>query len=80
MNKNFSLYGLPEKIKFCKKCVISNQRPSSVVEFKNKNQDKEGIKIDNDEICEACKYNNLKNKIDWSKREAELEKVLSKFF
>ena len=79
MNKNFSLYGLPEKIKFCKKCVISNQRPSSVVEFKNKNQNKEGIKIDNDEICEACKYNNLKNKIDWSKREAELEKVLSKY-
>ena len=37
MNKNnFSLYGLPEAIKFCKKCVISNQRPSSVVEFKNK--------------------------------------------
>ena len=32
---NFSLYGLPEEIKFCKKCVISNQRPSSVVEFKN---------------------------------------------
>ena len=32
---NFSLYGLPEKVLFCKKCVISNQRPSSVVEFKN---------------------------------------------
>ena len=29
-------YGLPEKVQFCKKCIISNQRPSSVVEFKNK--------------------------------------------
>ena len=33
--KNFSLYDLPEKIVFCKLCVISNQRPSSTVEFKN---------------------------------------------
>ena len=30
-------YGLPEKVIYCKKCVISNQRPSSVVEFKNSN-------------------------------------------
>ena len=30
-------YGLPSEVKFCKKCVISNQRPSSSIEFKNKN-------------------------------------------
>ena len=29
-------YGLPEKVKFCKSCVISNQRPASAVEFKHK--------------------------------------------
>ena len=45
MSKNYSLYGLPESVKFCKKCVISNQRPSSVIEFKNKNNSKNGIKI-----------------------------------
>ena len=28
--------GLPKKILYCKKCVISNQRPSSTVEFKSK--------------------------------------------
>ena len=33
--KNFSLYGLPEKVSYCKSCVISNQRPSSTIEFKN---------------------------------------------
>ena len=22
-------YGLPEEVRFCKKCVISNQRPNS---------------------------------------------------
>jgi len=27
-------YGLPHEVKFCKKCVMSNQRPTSTVEFK----------------------------------------------
>ena len=41
---NYSLYGLPEDVHFCKKCVISNQRPRSVVEFKNSSdQKKSGI-------------------------------------
>ena len=35
MKKNYSLYGLPEKIEYCKKCVISNQRPNSAVEYRN---------------------------------------------
>ena len=34
-----ALYGLPLRVKFCRRCVISNQRPSSVVEFKNKPSD-----------------------------------------
>ena len=29
------LHGLPEDVYFCKSCVMSNQRPNSVVEFKN---------------------------------------------
>ena len=79
MSKNYSLYGLPESVKFCKKCVISNQRPSSVIEFKNKNNSKNGINLNKDGICEACEYNEIKNKIDWNKREEELEKILSKY-
>ena len=35
-----AFYGLPEKVIFCKKCVISNQRPSSAIEFKHKRNDK----------------------------------------
>ena len=31
-----TLYGLPDEIKFCKKCVMSNQRPASTQEFKHK--------------------------------------------
>ena len=33
-------YGLPKKFYFCTKCVISNQRPSSTVEFKSKKNEK----------------------------------------
>jgi len=28
-------YGLPQKVKFCSRCVTSNQRPTSAVEFKH---------------------------------------------
>ena len=35
---------LPQKVIWCKKCVISNQRPSSTVEFKNKKNDKNNYK------------------------------------
>ena len=77
--KNFSLYGLPEKIEFCEKCVISNQRPSSVVEFKNQDDQKEGIEFDpNDLVCEPCKYNEKKNEIDWKEREKQLIDLLKK--
>lgn len=79
MNKNFSPYGLPEIVKFCKKCVISNQRPSSVVEFKNTNNLKKGINFDEKNICEACKYGEVKSEINWENREKELEKILSKY-
>ena len=36
-----SKYNLPQNVLYCKKCVISNQRPSSEVEFlSSKNQKK----------------------------------------
>ena len=28
-------YGLPGTVQFCKRCVISNQRPNSAVEFQH---------------------------------------------
>ena len=34
-NSPKTLFGLPKEVQFCKKCVMSNQRPSSTVEFKN---------------------------------------------
>ena len=46
-------YGLPENVVFCKRCVMSNQRPASAVEFKHTkdskkitlNIDEEGIRM-----------------------------------
>lgn len=78
MNKNFSLFNLPEKVEFCSSCVISNQRPNSVVEFKNIDNKKSGIKFENGQ-CEACKYSSIKKKIDWEEREEDLILLLSKY-
>ena len=36
-----TLYGLPNKVIFCKKSLISNQRPVSAVEFFHKKENKE---------------------------------------
>ena len=67
-------YGLPEEVKFCKRCVISNQRPSSVVEFKNRGTEKKPtIEFDDEGICSACTFADMKETvIDWKTREDEL--------
>ena len=74
-------YGLPKEVKFCKKCVISNQRPNSCVEFKyGKHTKKETINFDKDGICDACKYAEKKEKeVDWKKREQELRELCDKY-
>ena len=76
-----TFYGLPEKVKFCKKCVISNQRPSSTVEFKHDDKsNKDVIEFDENQVCSACRYNEIKNKdIDWIEREEYLHKLLDKY-
>ena len=74
------MFGLPKKIEFCTKCTLSNQRPVPVAEFKYKKiSGKKGNTIDNDLICNACKFAELKNKINWDEREKELLKLCDKF-
>ena len=74
------LYGLPKKIKFCSNCVISNQRPSSTIEFKNDGTlDKEVINFSDNNICDACKVKEIKESIDWNERENELKLLLNIF-
>ena len=70
-------YGLPADVKYCKTCVISNQRPNTTVEFKhNENSKKTTINFDKDGICDACTVTEKKKKsIDWEERERELIKL-----
>ncbi len=67
-------YGLPEKVLFCSRCVISNQRPSSTVEFLSSvDGEKRTIKFDSDGVCDACLYHDAKEGgIDWHEREQDL--------
>lgn len=75
-----ALYGLPAKVAFCRKCVISNQRPSSVVEYrKTAATRQETIGFGEDGICDACRYHEEKERaIDWSLREKALLEVLDR--
>ena len=77
--KNEVKYGLPEKVYYCKRCVMSNQKPNSTVEFKNTIERKiKTLNIDKNGLCDACRFADEKEKIDWKKREEELLKLLDK--
>lgn len=72
-------YGLPENVIFCKKCVMSNQRPASAIEFKHTIQSKKTtLHIDEQGVCDACRVAEQKEKINWKVREEELMRLLDK--
>ena len=55
-----------KEVKFCKKCVVSSQRPR--------------ITFDENEVCSACNYAHKKNNvIDWKERENRLLELLDKY-
>lgn len=74
-------YGLPGNVRFCTRCVMSNQRPASAVEFKhNKDSKKVTLRLDADGVCDACRYAERKSSlIDWGAREHELRMLCEKF-
>jgi N-acetyl sugar amidotransferase len=82
MTKKLDAYfGLPDKVRFCKKCVISNQRPSSTIEFKSTKKDvKKVINFTEDHVCSACIYHSEKEYgIDWKDRDEKLRRLLTQF-
>ncbi|WP_313264703.1 N-acetyl sugar amidotransferase [Sphingobacterium sp.] len=81
MNQKFeTYYGLPSEVKFCKRCVMSNQRPASAVEFKHtKDSKKTTMHFDEDGICDACRTAEQKDKIDWIEREKQLVDLLDQY-
>ena len=74
-------YGLPLEVKFCKKCVMSNQRPSSAIEYKHEiSSRKSTISFDSNQVCDACNFAQKKeSSIDWNAREKELVELAKKF-
>ena len=72
-------YGLPRKVIFCKKTLVSNQRPNSAVEFFHTNKSKkETMHISKLGISDPWTYSRIKKKINFRKREQELLRLLDK--
>jgi N-acetyl sugar amidotransferase len=79
IKKNQAYFGLPEEVKFCSKCVMSNQRPTSAIEFKHtKESKKTTMNFDEEGVCDACRMAEIKDNIDWGMREEELINLLNK--
>jgi N-acetyl sugar amidotransferase len=74
-------YGLPKEVRFCKRCVISNQRPNSAVEYQHTAQSKkQTIHFDAEGICDACRVAERKRQgIDWAEREAQLKELCDRY-
>ena len=74
-------YGLPKDVKFCSRCVISNQRPNSAVEFKHTAESKKAtINLDEESVCDACRMAEQKKAIiNWDDRERELIELCDRY-
>ena len=74
-------YGLPADVTFCKRCVMSNQRPNSTSEFQHRpDSRKETIRIDEEGVCDACRVAEQKEReIDWVGRERELRELCDRY-
>ncbi len=76
-NEHQALYGLPSKVQFCTRCVMSNQRPASAVEFRHTiDSRKKTLALDQHGVCDACRVAEEKESINWKLREEELLKLL----
>ena len=75
-----TLYGLPEEVKFCTRCVQSNQRPCSAVEFRHTiNSKKTTLHLDEEGVCDACRVAEQKANTDWNQRDKELRELCDRY-
>ena len=74
-------YGLPSEVKYCTKCVISNQRPNSAVEYVHKKDTKKlTINFDESGVCDACNFTSKKiNDINWEERDSQLRELCNRY-
>jgi N-acetyl sugar amidotransferase len=72
-----AFYGLPEEVEFCSRCVISNQRPSSSIEFRSTKDERKKVIGFSNGVCSACAYGDQKSReINWKDREDRLVALL----
>ena len=76
-----TFYGLPAEVRFCKSCVISNQRPNSTIEhLHTKGSAKKTIHFDEKGVCDACNFAKKKrSSIDWMERERALQELCNQY-
>jgi N-acetyl sugar amidotransferase len=74
-------YGLPAEVKFCARCVMSNQKPDSAVEYKHTSGSKKStVVFSEDNICAGCRaVEQIKGKVNWEEREKQLWALCDKF-
>lgn len=73
-------YGLPPEVRFCRRCVMSNQRPASAVEFRHTiHSRKTTLAFDENDVCDACRVAEQKERINWQTREDELLRLLDQY-
>lgn len=74
-------YGLPQDVRFCVRCVMSNQRPNSTVEFEHtRNSKKETLLVDEAGVCDACRVAETKQAtIDWTARDLQLRALCDRY-
>ena len=75
-----TLFGLPPDVVYCRRCVMSNQRPSSYPEFRHtRTRITPTLHIGDDGVCDACKFADQKEQIDWEDRERQLRELLDRY-
>lgn len=74
-------YGLPREVQFCTRCVISNQRPNSAVEYEHTHASRKAtIHLDEEGVCDACRFAERKRAgIDWAERDRQLRELCDRF-
>lgn len=77
--KHATLHNLPKNVIFCKRCVMSNQRPSTTPEHTKSNTNISTAAFDDNGVCHACLFSDKKKLINWNEREKEFLELLSQY-
>ena len=63
LDNNFnSMYGMPNEVKYCTKCNVTNQTPTTTNEYEHdKNTQQIPIEFNENNVCHGCLVNEKKH-------------------